>query len=101
LLVGLGSLLALLSPVWLPLAAAGSALMVLGVVVSAPEARQSGRYLEQWWTAMGLASLVCLIGFGLELVLPVAGGILLSAGGVVGLLAVALGTPPRPAELPE
>jgi hypothetical protein len=99
LLVGFGSLLALLSPIWLPLAAAGALLMVVGVVVSAPEARRSGPYLEQWWTAMALASLVCLTGFGLELLLPVVGGVLLSAGGVAALLAVALGTPPRGAQL--
>jgi hypothetical protein len=91
----------LLSPIWLPLAAAGALLMVLGVVVSAPEARESGPYLEQWWTAMGLASLACLTGFGLELVLPVIGGVLLSAGGAAGLLVVALATPPRRSQLSE
>lgn len=71
--------------------------MLLGVVVSAPEARNSGPYLEQWWTALGIAALVCLTGFALELVVPVAGGVLLTIGGVAALLAVGLGTPPRTA----
>jgi len=94
--VGFGALLALLSPIWLPLAAAGALLMVLGVIISAPEARQSGPYLEQWWSALAIAALLCLIGFGLELVIPVAGGVLLTVGGVTALVAVGLGTPPRP-----
>jgi hypothetical protein len=92
---GFGSLLVLLSPIWLPLAGAGVVLMLLGVVVSAPEARNSGPYLEQWWTALGVAALVCLVGFVLELAVPVVGGVLLVIGGVATLLVVGLGTPPR------
>jgi hypothetical protein len=101
LIAGFGALSVLLSPIWLPLAAAGLSLMLLGVVVSAPEARNSGPYLEQWWTALGIATLVCIAGFVLELVVPVAGGVLLTAGGVAALLAVGLGTPPRVAEPAE
>ena len=84
---GAGAALALLSPIWLPLAGAGLALLVLGTVLSAPSARQSGPYLEEWWTALAVCSLICLVGFGLELVLPV-------VGGVAALIVVALGTPP-------
>jgi len=91
---GAGALLALLSPIWLPLAGAGVALLVLGVILSAPSARNRGPYLEEWWTALALCSLLCLVGFGLELVLPVVGGVLLTLGGVAALIAVALGTPP-------
>jgi len=91
---GAGAALALLSPIWLPLAGAGLALLVLGTVLSAPSARQSGPYLEEWWTALAVCSLICLIGFGLELVLPVVGGVLLTIGGVAALIVVALGTPP-------
>jgi hypothetical protein len=97
LVVGLGALSVLLSPIWLPLAGAGVALMLLGVVVSAPEARNRGPYLEQWWTALGIAALVCLVGFVLALAVPVAGGVMLTVGGVAALLAVGLGTPPRKA----
>ena len=101
LVVGCGALSVLLSPIWLPLAGAGVALMLLGVVVSAPEARNSGPYLEQWWTALGIAALICLVGFVLELLVPVAGGVLMTVGGVAALLAVGLGTPPRVPEHPE
>jgi len=92
---GAGATLALLSPIWFPLAGVGLALLVLGVVLSAPSARSRGPYIEQWWNAVAVASLVCLTGFGLELLLPVVGGILITAGSVVVLVAVALGTPPE------
>jgi hypothetical protein len=92
---GVGALAVLLSQISLPLAGAGVALMLLGVVISAPEAGNSGPYLEQWWTPMSLASLVCLVGFVLEMVIPVAGGLLLTVGGVAALLVVGLGMPPR------
>lgn len=91
---GAGAVLALLSPIWLPLAGVGLALLVLGVILSAPSARSRGPYLEEWWTALALSSLFCLAGFGLELVLPVVGGVLLTIGGVAALIAVALGNPP-------
>lgn len=96
LFAGIGALAVLLSPFGLPLAGAGVALMLLGVVISAPEAGNGGPYLEQWWTPMSLASLVCLVGFALELVIPAVGGLLLTVGGVAALLAVGLGMPPRP-----
>lgn len=75
--------------------------MLVGVVLSAPEARDSGPYLEQWWTLMGIAALICLTGFALELVVSVIGGLMLTIGGVMALVAVGLGSPPRPAELTE
>ena len=92
--VGAGAVLALLSPIWFPLAGAGLALMILGVILSAPSARSRGPYLEEWWTALAICSLVCLAGFGLELVVPVVGGVLLTLGGVAAVIAVGLGTPP-------
>jgi hypothetical protein len=95
LIAGVGALLALLSPIWLPLAGAGLGLMLLGVVVSAPSARLSGPYLQEWWTALAICLLICLTGFVAELLIPVVGGVLLTAGGVAGLVTVALGTPPQ------
>ena len=92
---GAGATLALLSPIWFPLAGAGLVLLVVGVVLAAPSARSRGPYIEQWWNAIAASSLLCLTGFGLELLLPVVGGILITAGGVVVLVAVALGTPPE------
>lgn len=91
---GAGATLTLLSPIWYPLAGVGLALLVLGVILSAPAASSRGPYLESWWNAVALASLVCLAGFGLGLLVPVAGGILLTAGGVSVLLVVSLSTPP-------
>ncbi len=91
---GVGATLALLSPIWFPLAGAGLALLVLGVILSAPSARQRGPYLEDWWTALAISSLVCLAGFGLAFILPVVGGILLTLGGVAAVVVVALANPP-------
>jgi hypothetical protein len=95
LLVGFGALLALLTPIWFPLSGAGVVLMLLGIILAAPEAGHGGPYLEHWWNFMAVAALVCLTGFALEFVIPVIGGVLLSAGGVTALVAAGLGAPPR------
>ena len=92
---GVGATLALLSPIWFPLAGAGMLLLVLGVIVSAPSARDRGPYMEQWWNAIAFASLVCLAGFGLGLIVPVVGRVLLTVGGVLVLIVVALASPPE------
>jgi tetrahydromethanopterin S-methyltransferase subunit C len=65
------------------------------VILSAPSARSRGPYAEQWWNAIAVSSLACLVGFGLGLLVPVVGGILITAGSVAALVAVALGTPPE------
>jgi hypothetical protein len=72
--------------------------MLLGIIISAPEARHPGPYLEQWWTFMGVAALVCLTGFALELFVPVVGGVMLTVGGIAALVAAGLGSPPLRAE---
>lgn len=95
LIVGLGALLVLLTPIWFPLAGMGVLLILLGIVLAAPEAGRSGPYLDHWWTLMAAAALVCLTGFALEFVVPVFGGVMLTVGGVTALVAVGLGAPPR------
>ena len=86
----------MLSPIGIGLAAAGVSLMLLGVVVAAPYASLRGPYLEEWWMALGLTTLVCLAGFTAELFLPLVGGILLTVGGVAALVVLGLSTPPQP-----
>ncbi len=80
------------------LAAAGVALMLLGVVVAAPYARMSGPFLDEWWMTLAALTLVCLCGFAAELFLPFVGGVLLTAGGVAALVVLGLSTPPQPAD---
>lgn len=80
------------------MAATGVALMLLGTVVAAPYARMNGAYIEEWWTAMALASLLCLGGFAAGIFLPLIGGILLAIGAVASLIVVGLSTPPRSGE---
>lgn len=95
-IAGAGAALALLSPIGIALAAAGVALMLLGAVVAAPYASMKGPYIEEWWTALALASLLCLVGFTAEIFLPFVGGVLLTVGGVAALIVVGLSAPPRP-----
>jgi hypothetical protein len=95
LIAGAGAALALLSPFGIGIAAAGTGVLILGVVVSAPYARLRGSLIGEWWTALALASLVCLAGFAAEIFLPVVGGVLLTCGAIAALIVVGLSTPPR------
>jgi hypothetical protein len=95
LIAAAGAALALLSPIGLVLAAVGVALMLLGTVVAAPYASSRGPLVEEWWTPLALASLLCLVGFSAEIFLPFIGGVLLTVGGVAALVVVGLSTPPR------
>ncbi len=99
-IAGAGSVLALLSPIGIALAAAGVALMLLGTVVAAPYARMSGAWVADWWTALALASLLCLAGFTAEIFLPFIGGVLLTVGAVASLIVVGLSIPPKPDQTP-
>jgi hypothetical protein len=73
-------------------------MLLVGVVVAAPYARQRGHLIGEWWSALAVSSLVCLGGFALGLFLPLPGGITLTAGAVGALVIVGLSTPPQPAE---
>jgi hypothetical protein len=95
LIAGAGAVVALLSPLTVVLAAAGTGLLVLGVVLAAPAARLRGPFIGEWWTPLALASLVCLAGFAAEIFLPVIGGILLTGGAVAALIVLGLSTPPQ------
>lgn len=88
-------MIALLSPVGIVVAAVGTGVLILGVVIAAPYARMRGQLIGEWWTPLALASLVCLAGFAAEIFLPVVGGVLLTAGAIGALVVVGLSTPPR------
>lgn len=90
---GVGAALALLGPVAGWLAGAGAFVLILGVVVAAPVGSHPGPFLAEWWAVMAIAALACLIGFGLGFVVGWLGGLVLVAGAVTALVAVALGTP--------
>jgi hypothetical protein len=72
---------------------AGVAGLIVGVVISAPDAGEPGPHLNQWWTVLASGSLACLAGVVIGLLLPVVGAVVLSVGAIVALVAVALGAP--------
>lgn len=70
-------------------------MLIAGVVLSAPAGGQPGPVLTDWWSVLALAALATLIGFGLSFWLAAPGGVILSAGAIVSLVAVFFGTPAR------
>jgi len=92
-LAGIGAILTLLGPFALALSAAGIACLLLGVIISAPQARHSGPFMVEWWTVLAVATLVCLVGFAVAFGVPGVGGVLSAGGAVVALVAVGLGAP--------
>jgi hypothetical protein len=74
----------------------GVAVLIVGVVVSAPAGRYPGPVMVEWWSVLAIAALAVLIGFGLAFWLAALGGVILTAGAVVSLAAVFFGTPVRP-----
>lgn len=94
-IAGAGAALALLGPFSDVIAGIGVALLICGVVLSAPAGSFPGPHLAEWWSPLALATLAVLAGFGLGFWLAAPGGILLTAGAVVALTAVFLGTPAR------
>ena len=92
---GLGASLALLGPFSEVVAGVGVFVLIAGVVLSAPAGGQPGPVLTDWWSVLALAALATLIGFGLSFWLTAPGGVILSAGAIVSLVAVFFGTPAR------
>jgi hypothetical protein len=86
-----GAVLALLGPFSTVVSGIGVALLILGVVLSAPEAKQPGPVLADWWNPLALGALACLIGFGLAFWIAAPGGVILTAGAIAALTAVFLG----------
>ena len=93
---GVGAALALLGPFSDVVAGVGIAILIFGVVLSAPAGGQPGPVLADWWSILAVGALVALIGFGLSFWLAAPGGIILTLGAVSSLLAVFFGTPARP-----
>lgn len=93
LIAGFGATLALLGPFADWIAGTGVFILILGVVVAAPIAGRPGPVLNAWWTAVALAALACLIGFGIGFVIGWLGGLILAGGAVVALVTLALATP--------
>jgi len=91
---GLGAALALLGPFSTVVSGLGVAVLILGVVLAAPEARRPGPVLADWWNPLALAALACLVGFGLGFWITALGGLILTAGAVTALTAVFLGARP-------
>lgn len=95
LIAGAGSILALLGPFSDVVAGVGIAMLIAGVVISAPAGGDPGPVLSDWWSPLAVAALVALAGFGLGFWLPGLGGIVLTGGAVVALASVCFGSPPQ------
>lgn len=93
-IAGVGAAFVLLGPFGTAFAATGLALMLVGVIISAPHARQPGPFLVEWWTVLAVATMVCLVGFALGFAVDAA-GIVSAAGAIAALIAVGLGSPPQ------
>jgi hypothetical protein len=99
---GAGAVLALLGAFGTGFAAVGVALVIIGVVISAPSASFSGPFIVEWWTALAISALVCLTGFALGFIATALGGVVLTVGAVAVLVVVALGSPAiDPGEEPD
>ncbi len=92
---GVGAALALLGPFSDVVAGIGIAILIVGVVLSAPAGGQPGPVIADWWSVLAIAALATLIGFGLAFWLPAPGGIILTAGAITSLAAVFFGTPAK------
>jgi hypothetical protein len=91
--VTIGGVFGLLSPLGpIPLAV-GVSLLALGTVVSAPDAGRPGAIIGAWWTVLALASLVALIGGGLEIVSPGIGRLLVVPASLVAVVTAGLTMP--------
>jgi len=90
--------MALLGPFGIALPAIGVTLLVVGVIISAPYASEPGPYLHDWWSVLGVAALICLVGIGVWFVAEVPGGVLMTLGAVTALVAVGLGAQASPGE---
>ena len=93
---GVGAALALLGPFSDVLSGIGVAVLIIGVVLSAPAGGQPGPVLVEWLSILAIAALAVLIGFGLGFWLPALGGVVLTVGAVASLAAVFFGTPAEP-----
>lgn len=95
LIAGAGATLALLGPFADWIAGVGVFILIFGAVLAAPVAGRPGPFLREWWSAVALASLACLAGFGLGFAIGWLGGLILVAGAVAALVTLALATPAR------
>jgi hypothetical protein len=88
-----GAALALLGPFSEVIAGIGIAVLIVGVILSAPAGNHPGPLLVEWWSVLAIGALAVLIGFGLGFWLTALGGIVLTAGSVAALAAVFFGAP--------
>lgn len=66
--------------------------MLVGVIITAPQARHPGPFMVDWWTVLAIGTLIAMVGFALGFA-NAAAGIVAAAGAIVALVAVGLGSP--------
>ena len=92
-IIGIGSVLGLLSPLGVIPIVSGSFLVSLGAILAAPESSRPGAWLESWWRLSALSAFVCLVGLGTWLLVPQLGVAVVMAGSLGALFSVAFGYP--------
>lgn len=90
---GLGATLALFGPFSDVVSGIGVALLIVGVILSAPAGRHPGPLMVEWWSLLAVAAIVVLAGFGLGFWISALGGVVLTLGSLAALVAVFFGTP--------
>jgi hypothetical protein len=93
LIAGLGAVAVLVGLLGTAGAFAGVGLMLLGTLLSAPTAPRPGRGEVNWWALLAAGTALALAGVPLGLALETPGGLLAGLGGVLVVVAVALGLP--------
>ena len=74
---------------------AGLAAVIVGTVLAAPYSEQRGAPVASWWTMLAAGSLAALAGAPIGLAVESLGGLLTVLGGVLVAVGVALGYPGR------
>jgi hypothetical protein len=93
-LAAAGAALVLLGVGGTAAALAGLAAIVAGTVLAAPYAERPAAF-DGWWMMLAAGAAAVLAGVPLELVAETPGGLLTALGGILVAVAVALGLPGR------
>ena len=91
LLAGAGAIVILIGLFGAAGAFAGLAAIVLGMVVSAPEAPQGGGEGVNWWALLAAGAVFCLVGVPLALVTETVGGLIAGLGAALTIIGVVFG----------
>jgi hypothetical protein len=93
LIAGAGAILVLIDAGGIAASLAGLVLIVLGLLLVAPEAEGRGGAEVRWRRLLAAGTLLVAVGIPLGLAIESVGGLTAGAGGVLVVIAAALGWP--------